>query len=482
MAIPVIQESSFGGNIGSALGGGLGQALQYLAQDRIREKMEQKQIGKRGQALQALKLLSPQSFGNLNEEQMGQFAQLPEQSFNIALKQLLQQPLFNAGGISPEDAQMQKLAEQKIINDILYPNNSVPQEPVSIGAPQEAAPFNQPQEAGPIGQPQEAGPIGQPQEAGPIGQQQDIEKPGVTFKKEGLVFKLPKSYSPEEMEDRFRKAPGLKSNSLEKQLDLISQNTLISPEQKKIIIKNGRDKIARLDVKQDKINAKNKPYIVGINGKYDATKSSGMRLNRYLELLKNGNLQKPEEVALYDFLAKKIGYDLRGTVLNADSQEAQKLTKDFLKDLPKLFSGKITDRQASDYLKTVPSLMQSHNGKIRVATNLLLMDEITKLKYFEKEKIMAEYQGVEPANIETLINSRTDERVGAIAKEFVSGHRKSMLELKHEKNSKNSKTAFADLTEAEKDQLSSSGPDLTEKKDKQFRGLFETLLSRKAKS
>ena len=479
MAIPTIQESSLGGGLGSALGGGLAQALQYLAQERVNEKMEQKQIGKRGQALQALKLLSPQSFGNLNEEQMGQFAQLPEQSFNIALKQLLQQPLFNASGISPEDAQMQKLTEQKTINDILYPNNSVPQEPVSIGAPQEAAPFNQPQEAGPIGQPQEEALIGQQQEEAPVGQPQDMEKPGVTFKKEGLVSKLPKSSSPEEMEDRFRKAPGLKSDSLEKQLDLISQNTLISPEQKKIIIKNGRDKIARLDVKQDKVNAKNKPYIDSLNGKYDASKSSGMRLNRYLELLKEGNLQKPEEVALYDFLAKKIGYDLRGTVLNADSQEAQKLTRDFLKDLPKLFSGKITDRQASDYLKTVPSLMQSHDGKIRVATNLLLMDEITKLKYFEKEKIMAEYQGVEPANIETLINSRTDERVGAIAKKFVSGHRKSVLELKHEKNSKNSKTAFADLTEAEKDQLKPSGPDsLIGNRRVGVAGLLSSLLDK----
>jgi len=393
MAIQILDELSLGQTLGSALGSGLGNALQLLAQNKLQEQMQQKQVGQRANALQALRMLNPQQFGQLSNEQLNQFAQLPGQSFDIALKQLLQQPLIQAGGAP----QQQFEALESIIT-----------------GRQPAAP---------------AQPGMQPQMMAE--EEEIVEKPVISAPEKREQPEEERAARPVER-PKVQKflAPGAQAERELERLEKRLQDPRLTPEQKMRLRSQIEKRQESFEKKQGKIDAATKDFVKNTKDLYKASKDGKLRLDRMEELINKGDLPTPFLVSLLDLAkdvipipgtGKSIGINLKGAVLSDDAQEFDKLSTDFVKDAKKFFGSRLTDTDLKTFLRTVPTLSQSKEGKKRVINNMRKFNKINELKYQALQEILEENRGYTPRNVEDLVEKRIKKDVDKIAKDFKAG-------------------------------------------------------------
>src|SRR5579859_5047227 len=88
-------------------------------------------------------------------------------------------------------------------------------------------------------------------------------------------------------------------------------------------------------------------------------------LDRMEELEKTGKLDTPGYV---EFL-KRSGLDIPA-LMNPESEEFQKLAAGFLRDAKSVFGARVSNYEIEQFLKTIPSLSQSPEGRKRVIANL----------------------------------------------------------------------------------------------------------------
>jgi hypothetical protein len=75
---------------------------------------------------------------------------------------------------------------------------------------------------------------------------------------------------------------------------------------------------------------------------------------------------------------------------NPDSEEFDKLSKDLLKNIRTYFGSRINQVEVENFLKTIPSLMNSQEGRERIINNLQMLLEPRKLMYDEYRNIKQE--------------------------------------------------------------------------------------------
>jgi hypothetical protein len=158
-----------------------------------------------------------------------------------------------------------------------------------------------------------------------------------------------------------------------------------------------------------------------------AAKEGNIRLDRMVELIKDGNLTWPSVASFLDTVEKGIplwesnlGLDLHW-LENTDSQEFRKLSNDFIKNAKDIFGARVTNQDLLSFMKTVPTLSQSDTGKVRVIRNLRLMNEIAIVKKNAMDEIIDENGGQRPPNLERLVDQRTQDQVDALADKFKKG-------------------------------------------------------------
>jgi hypothetical protein len=147
------------------------------------------------------------------------------------------------------------------------------------------------------------------------------------------------------------------------------------------------------------------------------------RLDRMSELSKTGKLDSP----LYYNLLKKVGLDIPA-LLNPESQEFDKLATDFIKNSRSIFGGRITENQIETFLKTIPSLSQSAEGREAVTRNLKIMNEGALLRDKALREVLRENNGIPPLDLSERVNERVEPALSELSKEFVRGG-KSTIEV-----------------------------------------------------
>jgi len=110
-----------------------------------------------------------------------------------------------------------------------------------------------------------------------------------------------------------------------------------------------------------------------------------MRLNRMAELNNTGQLTAPATAVLLDKLGLPVSI-----LGNPDSEEFDKLSKDLLKNIRTYFGARINVVEVENFLKTIPSLMNSQEGRSRVISNLKMLLEPRKLMFDEYRRIREE--------------------------------------------------------------------------------------------
>ncbi len=159
-----------------------------------------------------------------------------------------------------------------------------------------------------------------------------------------------------------------------------------------------------------------------IEKEYSVAKSEDIRLERMEKLSDNGEVSTPVLIKTLDAFGLPIGI-----LQNPDTEEYRKLETDFIRDARDIFpGGRITNYEIQSYLKTIPTLLNSKEGRQAIIRNRKLLNEGKKVKYEEYKKILSENKGRKPQNLGILLEERTADRISEIEDRFKNGIEKEI--------------------------------------------------------
>lgn len=169
---------------------------------------------------------------------------------------------------------------------------------------------------------------------------------------------------------------------------------------------------------QEKLAAfkETKPERKEILNEAKSAKDTLARLDRMDELSKKGKLDSP----IYLELLKKSGFDVPA-LTSPDSQEFRKLEVDFLRDAKNIFGARVTNYEASQFLKAIPSLSQSKEGRERVIRNLKLINEGKLVRADALKEILKENKGTPPLDLAEQVEERVSPKIDKLLSEFRRG-------------------------------------------------------------
>ncbi len=166
------------------------------------------------------------------------------------------------------------------------------------------------------------------------------------------------------------------------------------------------------------------PYYKATLSNAREAKNSEARLGRIEEITKKdlaqGSLTPRPLVLLNSWLKENrhIGIDF-SALMSGDTQELEKLSNDFLRGASSaLHTNKLTNYDLAQFLKTVPTLLQSNEGRLRVIENIRLFNEMTKLEKDAMNAIIKENHGRRPRDLQALVDERIDKDLDKIVERF----------------------------------------------------------------
>lgn len=186
----------------------------------------------------------------------------------------------------------------------------------------------------------------------------------------------------------------------------------LSPASLRSIEKNTQEVFEK---EADKLEAKRVSELsTTVSNDFQAAQSENMRLDRMEALDDKGNLSTPVMVKTLQALGLPLGI-----LSNPDSEEYAKLEAEFLRDVRQIFpGGRITNYEIQAYLKGIPSLMNSPEGKKAIIRNRRLINEGKTVRYNAYKDILKENGGRKPPNLDILLEERTSEEMARISNEF----------------------------------------------------------------
>lgn len=149
---------------------------------------------------------------------------------------------------------------------------------------------------------------------------------------------------------------------------------------------------------------------------YQSAQAEDLRLDRMQKLSEKGNLSTPLMMKTLETLGLPLGI-----LGNPETEEYSKLESDFVRDVSKVFPGQIRVFEIQAYLRTIPSLMNSEEGRKSIIRNRKLLNEAKKIKYDEYKNILKENNGKKPRNLDLLLEERTSTKLNEIAEKFREG-------------------------------------------------------------
>lgn len=152
-----------------------------------------------------------------------------------------------------------------------------------------------------------------------------------------------------------------------------------------------------------------------------AAKQDLRDLDRLEELQNTGKLDTPG----YTEFLNKAGLDIQA-LKSPESEEFQKIQANFLRNAKQYFGGRISNFEVESFLKTIPSLSNSNEGRKRVIANLKNISR-GAVEYNEAMKeVIAENKGVPPFDLEERIEDKIDKRMEKISEQFKKDLAKSV--------------------------------------------------------
>lgn len=173
-----------------------------------------------------------------------------------------------------------------------------------------------------------------------------------------------------------------------------------------------------------KHHAATKETLHRFNEEYKASNEGLHRIERMRELEKEGltgpaRTQGLNALRKIPYVGEAMADSLEGLFpLNPASQEFQKLSQEFLRDLKSVFGGRISNLEVENYMKMVPTLMNTRQGRNRIYRNLEYMYKAKRLPFKIAREIKKENGGKTPLDIDDLVTERYEKQAKQLAKKL----------------------------------------------------------------
>lgn len=274
-------------------------------------------------------------------------------------------------------------------------------------------------------------------------QQPNIQEESKTQKQSqqkptNFIESLNELLNPEKKVEEFNIPSGLKQTEAKQLADIARKR---QESEKKDILE--------LEKIKDKETQK---YYQDLISQSDAAKEGIKRLSRMNYLIDHGSLpfaafynlledfeksgthggQKTFVGDIISTFAKPIAGVLKSVqrgIFSTDTEEFEKLSNDFIRGAKQIFGNKITNDELKAYMKSIPTLSQTDNGKKAVIRNMdnLLRGQLIKTR--TAMKIIKENKGKRPTNFEEEIEKRSKKKLDKLADRFIKGLPASKKEI-----------------------------------------------------
>jgi hypothetical protein len=171
---------------------------------------------------------------------------------------------------------------------------------------------------------------------------------------------------------------------------------------------------------QHRINKEVRPAYKEIVNEYKGVENDDRRLNRMEELVNKGDLTRPR----WHSILNAIDHGIFGAGINlhsletADSQEFDKLSKEFLKNAKNIFGSRITDNDVKVFMRMVPDLSQSREGKLAIIHNMKLYNEGIRIRKKASDEVLRQNGGQLPYDYEEKVDQLAKPGLDALAVRF----------------------------------------------------------------
>jgi hypothetical protein len=148
----------------------------------------------------------------------------------------------------------------------------------------------------------------------------------------------------------------------------------------------------------------------------DSARSARDRLHdleRMEELEQTGKLDTPG----YMELLGRSGFDI-STLKNPESQEFEKLSAGFMRDAKSMFGARISNYELEQFLKAIPSMSQSPEGRKRVIANLKRVTRASVEHANAMKSVMAKNKGVPPYDLMEKVDDIVEKKMDKLAEQF----------------------------------------------------------------
>lgn len=173
-------------------------------------------------------------------------------------------------------------------------------------------------------------------------------------------------------------------------------------------------------IKQHHIDKETLPVYKEISGAAKGARSTNPILARMQTLLNKGELPNSTFYNLANKWGSHIGLNA-SALAGADAQEFDKLSVEFLKNAKDIFGSRLTNYDVQTFLKSIPSLSQTDEGKQRIINNLNIINRAALLRDEAMEKIIGSNGGERPRNLATLIEREVEPQLDQLAEQFAQG-------------------------------------------------------------
>lgn len=366
--VQILDRPDFGTRLGNYLGGNLDQALNQFSQLKIQQMLERQRHSKYSQAFQGL---------GIPREVANRFALFPEASQKELMKVISQYaPMENIFG--NQEAPTAQDTIQRALQGTGQREQAGPTSSMNLG-------------------------MQSPQEIATQGFIKNAAAPQAKTLSADLQPKMAPQLRPQERPRNAAEAREMRDRRREQMV---------------------YDKEMRLE--QSKRDKDYRGYIKDMSEEYKDAEMNDRRLNRMEELIKSKNLTRPRTAALLNSLEHGFfgtGINLH-SLMSPESQEFDKLSKEFLKNAKNIFGSRITDADLKTFLKMVPDLTQSREGKHRLIHNMRLYNEGVRIRKKAMDEALKENNGHAPLNLESLVEEKAAPQLDALAEKFKTGYQK----------------------------------------------------------
>lgn len=101
-----------------------------------------------------------------------------------------------------------------------------------------------------------------------------------------------------------------------------------------------------------------------------------------------------------------------------DVEEFEKLSTDFVKNAKQYFGSRLTDADLRAFMSTIPTLMQTDAGKLKVINNLKEFNKVAKSEARLARQVIRANGGLRPPNLESLVHDALSSEIDKLAQRF----------------------------------------------------------------